>query len=252
MDRSGTDRARARRATTIALLAVGIIAISRPASAACHIAAFTDDSLSVNESAGKVTLTVELVGGQPSCAGTVEYQTVDGTAKAGSDYASRQGDLTFVAGDDRRESFDVPITNDTKDESAETFTVRLSGGTGTISADDTATVTIGDNDPAPSTTSPSPTRSATPSPSKTKTASKSATPTISPEPSASRSPSPSASPSASPSPTPSETPTEPATEPVAPVADTSDSNAGVIAGIVGALAILAGGVVWLKRRRTLG
>ena len=229
-----TYRVTTRRAMLALLLAVPVIMVARPAFAQCHIAAFTDDSVSVNENAGQVTLTVELLGGQPPCSGTVQYQTVNGTATAGSDYTARQGTLSFSAGDDRRESISVPIINDTADEPDERFTVRLSGGTGNISADDTATVTIADNDPAPppATSSPPP-QGPTAQPSETET------------PSPAASPSPSPTPSPSPSPTPSETPTVQA----APAADTGGSNTGAIAGIVAALAVLAGVGIWLIRKR---
>lgn len=67
MDKSRPHRVAARRAVLTLLLVVPVIALARPALAACHVAAFTDDSVSVNENAGKVTLGVELVGGQPTC-----------------------------------------------------------------------------------------------------------------------------------------------------------------------------------------
>ena len=147
-----------RIAAIASVAAVVVTVIGLPASAACHNAAFSDDELEVDESAGEVTLTVVLLGGQPSCEGTVDFQTRDGTAIAPGDYTSSSGELRFVAGDDRREPITVPIVDDDEGEDRETFTVVLSGGTGDISADDTATVTIIDNDAA----APTPTEDATP------------------------------------------------------------------------------------------
>ncbi|MGH2829495.1 MAG: Calx-beta domain-containing protein, partial [Actinomycetota bacterium] len=68
------------------LAAAGVLLAPISASAVCHVAAFTDESVAVSESAGQATLTVELVGGQPSCAGTVDYATSNGSATAPQDY----------------------------------------------------------------------------------------------------------------------------------------------------------------------
>ncbi|HEX9775112.1 MAG TPA: Calx-beta domain-containing protein [Actinomycetota bacterium] len=153
-----------------ALVAVSLIAGPRAAIAACHIAAFTEDEQTVGEGAGSVRLVVELVGGQPTCSGSVRYETADGTARAGRDYRARSGELTFSAGDDRRETVTIPIVDDDRAERDETFTVRLSPGTqsGNISpSSEPATVTVRDDDestpeqtedetPEPATTTPAP------------------------------------------------------------------------------------------------
>lgn len=125
----------------LALWAAG----ARPAGAACHIAAFDQASVSVAEEVGTVTLTVFLQGRQPSCEGTVDYETVHGTATDGEDFTPASGTLEFVADDDREETIEIEILADDVDEGDEEFTVLLTNPTGGISGtSDAATVTITD------------------------------------------------------------------------------------------------------------
>ena len=80
----------------------------------------------------------------------VDWETSDGTATAGSDYATASGTLTVEEGD-RVATFTVDVMNDTAAEGTETFAVTLSNG---MTADNdsvpldkaTATVTILDDD----------------------------------------------------------------------------------------------------------
>ncbi|MBX7185677.1 MAG: hypothetical protein K1Y01_11080 [Vicinamibacteria bacterium] len=85
---------------------------------------------------------------------TVNYQTADGTATAGSDYTAVSGTLTFAAGEASK-TVSVPINPDTNIEPNETFFLNLSGasgiatisdpqGVGTILADDGNRLTIND------------------------------------------------------------------------------------------------------------
>jgi hypothetical protein len=102
----------------------------------------------VSEDAGQVVLGVRRRDDSPDPA-TVEFTTVDGTAKAGEDYATSAGTLTFAPGETRKQIV-VPIIDDGIREIAETFVVKLTnaaGGSslGTVSE---ATVTIPMNDPA--------------------------------------------------------------------------------------------------------
>ena len=79
---------------------------------------------------------------------TLNYRTVGGTATADSDYTSKDSMLTLSAGD-TEETIEVDITDDMSDESAEEFTVVLSGApAGVTLTPDTAEVTITDNDVA--------------------------------------------------------------------------------------------------------
>ena len=80
---------------------------------------------------------------------TVSYRTSNGTASSSSDYTSASGTLTFRAGDTSK-TISVRTTDDSRDESNETFTVRLSSASGATISDDSATGTINDNDAQPS------------------------------------------------------------------------------------------------------
>ena len=103
------------------------------------------DSLSVAENAGSLTFTVTLGTPGPDTV-EFEYETADGSATAGDDYTATSGTLTFRPGESATQTVRVPISNDSLDELAETFTLRISGqqnvfvtsGTGTIIDDDGA------------------------------------------------------------------------------------------------------------------
>ncbi|MDA9905543.1 hypothetical protein N9D75_01525 [Pseudomonadales bacterium] len=75
----------------------------------------------------------------------VDYATAAGSASAGTDFTSTSGKLTIGIG----ESFGtiaVPVTDDTTNESAETFSVSLSNALNASLARSTATVTVIDNE----------------------------------------------------------------------------------------------------------
>ncbi|MFT4745168.1 MAG: hypothetical protein ACI9AD_001017 [Nitriliruptoraceae bacterium] len=129
------------------LAASWLLAVARPATAACHVAGFVENAVSGDESVGSAVLIVELQGRVGSCAGTVDVTTVDGTATAGSDYEAVTRTLRFETDDDRVETVDLVLLDDTESEGAETFTVELSNPTGGISGTGgPATVTIVDDD----------------------------------------------------------------------------------------------------------
>ena len=77
---------------------------------------------------------------------TVDYATADGTAVAGADYTATSGTLTFAAGETSK-TVNVPILDDSHDEGAETFTLRLSNPAGARIGDGEATGTIANADP---------------------------------------------------------------------------------------------------------
>jgi uncharacterized delta-60 repeat protein len=111
----------------------------------------------VGEVGGSVVLNVSRSG---SAAGTVSvnYATSSGSAIAGSDFTNATGTLTWADGDTAAKSITVNLTNDSADESDETFTVTLwnpSTGAG-LGSNSSATVTITDDDAPPS---PPPSRS---------------------------------------------------------------------------------------------
>lgn len=214
-----------------------------PAFALCHIITFEGDPYTVGEAAGVVTITVSNNGGQGTNQ-TVDYRTVDGTARAGSDYESKSGTLTFP-GPPGDVSFEVAIKNDSADEPAERFTVELSnlGGIcpqGAGLSESSATVTINDNDPKP-IAQPTQTQASSPKPKAS-----------SPKPS-SPSPTPTAT-TVSPSPAPTATLTSPSPSPTTTVLateaeDDGGLSGGAIGGIVAAVVIVGGGAaLWIRRR----
>ena len=96
------------------------------------------------ENAGKITFTVTL---DHAATGdvTVNYATADGTAKAGSDYATTTGSLVFHAGETSK-TFDVLLTNDTTAERVEAFTAQITSATNATIKAATADAHITDDD----------------------------------------------------------------------------------------------------------
>jgi uncharacterized repeat protein (TIGR01451 family) len=80
------------------------------------------------EDRGSVTLTVFRTGGVVGAVACT-YETVDGTATAGSDYAARSGTLIF-SNNSTTALLTIPILNDAEAEAEEAFTVRLGSPTG--------------------------------------------------------------------------------------------------------------------------
>jgi hypothetical protein len=98
-----------------------------------------------------LTIQVSRTGGS-SGAVSVDYATASGTATSGDDFTAATGTLNWADGDSASKSFNVPITNDTTEEQAESFTATLSNATGgaTIAVNNSViTVTIGANDLGP-------------------------------------------------------------------------------------------------------
>ena len=79
---------------------------------------------------------------------TVDWETADGTAEAGTDYTAGNGTLTFNTGDATK-TVTVTVTGDDADEPNETLTVTLSNESGATLSDATGTGTITDDDDAP-------------------------------------------------------------------------------------------------------
>jgi hypothetical protein len=102
---------------------------------------FSASSYSVDETAGSATITVTLsaVSGKTI---TVDYETSDGTAVAGSDYLAKTGTLTFDPGVTVR-TFTVTILNDTLNEDDETVGLTLSNPSNvSLDSPSSATLTI--------------------------------------------------------------------------------------------------------------
>ena len=110
---------------------------------------FVPTVVDVDEDAGSATLTVEL---DPASTGTVtvDFATRDSAAKAGEDYTTTSGTLTFTAGQTSK-TFTVPITDDDVYENGlEAFFVDLSNPTGaTLPDPPTAAVSIDSEDAVP-------------------------------------------------------------------------------------------------------
>ena len=79
---------------------------------------------------------------------TVDYQTVNGTASAGTDYTAADGTLTFAAGESSQ-TVEVAVLDDSHDEGEETMTLRLLNPSEGRLADAEATGTIENTDPLP-------------------------------------------------------------------------------------------------------
>ena len=95
----------------------------------------------------KVKVTVKLTK-RASQAVTVNWGTLNGTAKSGSDYSSQSGTLKFKKGN-LRKTFKVTVLGDHVAEGDEVFRIRLWGASGAAIGDNNGNITILDND-APS------------------------------------------------------------------------------------------------------
>jgi hypothetical protein len=92
-----------------------------------------------------VTVTLDAESGRTV---TVDYASSDGTAKAGSDYATTVGTLEFLPGE-TSDTFEVPVHGDAVDEDDETLQLTLSGESNAefpLTPNNPATLTIYDND----------------------------------------------------------------------------------------------------------
>jgi uncharacterized delta-60 repeat protein len=126
--------------------------ISRPHLArlldnvAPSIVQFDQVSYAEFENAGSATITVTRAGNTNNTV-MVDYSTSDGTAIAGSDYASASGALTFLSGETSK-TFNVAIINDALDEPDETIHLNLSSPTSgtTLGTPSEAVLTIVDDD----------------------------------------------------------------------------------------------------------
>jgi len=100
---------------------------------------------SVNESAGTATITVTRTGGMGAV--SVQADTANASALAGSDYSSTSIVLNWVNAETGPKTFTVPILNDTVSEILESFLVVLSNPVNIGITSGTAVVSITDDDP---------------------------------------------------------------------------------------------------------
>jgi hypothetical protein len=109
----------------------------------------TTASVSLAESAGPVTVTVNRTGGTDGDV-SVSYATADGTAVAPDDYASASGTLQWSNGDAVAKTFQVTVVDEQRAESDETLTASLSNPSGTsLGTPSSLSVTLTDDDGAP-------------------------------------------------------------------------------------------------------
>jgi hypothetical protein len=86
------------------------------------------ETFPARESDGTVSVSVSRAGDARS-AGYVRYETADGTATDGDDYAGTAGTLSFAPGETTK-SFDVPVVEDATPETDESIAVTLSDPNG--------------------------------------------------------------------------------------------------------------------------
>ncbi|MGW9685649.1 DUF7933 domain-containing protein [Flagellimonas sp. 2504JD1-5] len=115
----------------------------------------TIDDVVVDEDAGTVSLTATHSGPDASGAFTVDYQTNNGSALAGSDYTTNTGTLSFNGTSGDTEQIIITILDDLIFESSEDFTVSFTTTSDpSVVITDTATITINDDDNDPNSTRP--------------------------------------------------------------------------------------------------
>jgi hypothetical protein len=101
---------------------------------------FTIAQFDVSESSAKASVTVVRNEGDDGKV-TVEYETVDDTAKAAEDYTANNGTLTFEDGETSK-TITVNLKNDELGEEVETFKIQLKNPTGGSELSSSATVSI--------------------------------------------------------------------------------------------------------------
>jgi len=113
---------------------------------------FASATYTVNESDGTAVLTVTLSAAATDTV-TANYATSDGTAVAGTDYATASGTVTFDPGVTSQDVSVGIIDNGDYSNQSVYFTVALSSPTNaTLGIPSTTTVNVLDNDPAPTAT----------------------------------------------------------------------------------------------------
>lgn len=148
---------RYRKNAWVALFAlVGAIAAPPVMSTPGDAANFTAASVTVDEGAGTVTLTVlrQGIGGGTA---SVDYASGDLTATAPSDYGSVSGTLSWGDGDLTPRTITIPIVDDALPEADEIFSVGLSNPQGlALGVLPSEAVVIADNDAAAPVATPAP------------------------------------------------------------------------------------------------
>ncbi|GHF92302.1 Calx-beta domain-containing protein [Thalassotalea marina] len=106
---------------------------------------FEQSALTINESAGTVTVNVRRENGDFGEV-AVNYEFINGTATNGNDYSASNGTISFANGEIEK-SITFNVTEDTSVESSENFTIKLSSSNPALLGTNTELViTISDND----------------------------------------------------------------------------------------------------------
>lgn len=106
-------------------------------------------SVSITEGDVGTQLVTFQVTAQPGAGNvSVNYQTVDGTATAGSDYTAATGTLNFGPGGGTQ-TVQITVSGDFQFESNESFFLQLTSATGAVIGTGSGTATILNNDTAP-------------------------------------------------------------------------------------------------------
>ena len=92
----------------------------------------------------EVRVPITVGGLRENVAVSVHWETVDGTATAGTDYTAASGTLMWAQGEPTTQYAVIPILRDDAEEETETFTVRLSAVCGLNVTRGEATVTLND------------------------------------------------------------------------------------------------------------
>jgi hypothetical protein len=103
------------------------------------------DTMSVSESEASARLLILRNGGRRRVS-TVTWWTEDGTARAGTDYASLGRQVVRFAAGEQNRSIQIPIVGDRNAEGPETFTVHLAPGEGGGQSASQIDVIINDDD----------------------------------------------------------------------------------------------------------
>ena len=102
------------------------------------------DDVTVREGGGNAVFSV-ILRGQSTETVTVEYETLDGTASAGSDYRTKNGTLRFLANETSK-TIEVVVLDDSDVEGEETFRVTLTDPQNATLLDDVGIARIRDDE----------------------------------------------------------------------------------------------------------
>jgi hypothetical protein len=132
----------------LAFAAAALFLVLAAASAAADAPSLTVNDATVTEGDSGAKNAVFTVALSASSADpvTVDYATVDGSAKAPDDYAAASGTLTFAPGELSKQ-VTVAVAGDILDEPHETYSLELANPVGATLADGRGAGTILDNDP---------------------------------------------------------------------------------------------------------